>query len=42
MSDATPRRITGSLLERAAERYAFAPAKVAIPSGSPHTSPRSP
>jgi protein-tyrosine kinase len=31
MSDATPRRITGSLLERAAERYAFAPAKVAIP-----------
>ena len=31
MSDATPRRMTGSLLERAAERYAFAPAKVSIP-----------
>lgn len=35
MNDATPRRLTGSLLERAAERYAFAPAKVAIP----HTEP---
>lgn len=31
MNDATPRRFTGSLLERAAERYAFAPARVAIP-----------
>ncbi|RHW17314.1 exopolysaccharide biosynthesis protein [Sphingomonas gilva] len=32
MNDATPRRLTGSLLERAADRFAFAPAKVAIPS----------
>jgi exopolysaccharide/PEP-CTERM locus tyrosine autokinase len=35
MNDASPRRMKGSLLERAAERYAFAPAKVAIPESVP-------
>jgi len=39
MSDATPRRMTGSLLERAAERYAFAPAKVAIPHDAQYAPP---